>query len=533
MSFSNRPIRIAAFPPCPIPWRIDWFGDVSYPDRHVRRRQPSVTVYLSRVMDPPQDSNQRHVQVSVATLALLRIGDIWRDGLLEDRPDFKLEEFQDVQIDMSTTALIKAGLNLDERGFLLPLAEHQGHRQCTQSYCLMVRLPGERRLIIPCLELIRFYFGSSTGLITKLFLPPLTREALYAHAEFDRRSERLVLELAEMMSGASAADIGRLCLDPIAWRAAAQVGVSILKASTSNQLIYPQAFFPFEGKTTLVAAGKWLSFADQPRATFLVYNLRTCSHPFPFSSLRYEIKGGDKKPFSAEGGGARAGARDANDQPIVEHDPSNNLAPKTRAYRIEPRFPDLAPKAIWKSKTLSLDNQAVRGTSNSAPVENAALGEPGSERRTRPLNIALLASAKFGKPPSIPEFLRDVIFRMSTLQGVTIELLTESLDDGWSVQLLSLNKDVEVDEWLFTLKPGEGLQLRAASVFSFTHGHEQSCAVVVDSEPVYMRLYPTTGQDLDAVWETLRCAPEDFRDHSTDADHRVDSIGRCFLELGA
>ncbi len=122
---------------------------------------------------------------------------------------------------------------------------------------------------------------------------------------------------------------------------------------------------------------------------------------------------------------------------------------------------------------------------------------------------------------------------MSTLQGVTIELLTESLDDGWSVQLLSLNKDVEVDEWLFTLKPGEGLQLRAASVFSFTHGHEQSCAVVVDSEPVYMRLYPTTGQDLDAVWETLRCAPEDFRDHSTDADHRVDSIGRCFLELGA
>ena len=81
------------------------------------------------------------------------------------------------------------------------------------------------------------------------------------------------------MSGASAADIGRLHLDPSAWRAAAHVGASILKASLTNQTIYPQAFFPFEGKTELVAAGKWLSFADQPKATLLVYNLRSCSHP--------------------------------------------------------------------------------------------------------------------------------------------------------------------------------------------------------------------------------------------------------------
>ena len=167
-------IRIAAFPSGPTSWRIDWFGDIAYPDRYERRRQPSVSVYRSQVQDDSlHPNNQRHVWVSVATLPLLRIGDIWCDKHLQERPDYEREEFHDIQIKRGTTTLIKAGLNLNEEGFLIPSGEHQGHMQCTQSYCMMVDLPGNRRLIIPCMELIRFYFGSSNGLITKLFIPPL------------------------------------------------------------------------------------------------------------------------------------------------------------------------------------------------------------------------------------------------------------------------------------------------------------------------------------------------------------------------
>jgi hypothetical protein len=76
----------------------------------------------------------------------------------------------------------------------------------------MVELPDSRRLIIPCIELIRFYFGSSSNLLTKLFLPPLTREALYGDSRIDKRTGRLMLPLAAGISGASAADIGRLHL---------------------------------------------------------------------------------------------------------------------------------------------------------------------------------------------------------------------------------------------------------------------------------------------------------------------------------
>lgn len=232
---------------------------------------------------------QRKVWVSAGTLPLLRIGDIWRDGKLEASPDYQLERFVDLQIGSSTVHLVKAGLNLDDKGFLLPLSEHPWHLNCTHSYCVMVELSGDRQLIIPCIELIRFYFGSSSGLVTKLFLPPLQRKSLYSKSQFDSATKRLVLDLAEKISGASAADIGRMHLDTIAWRAALHVGTSALKASVAGQTVYPQGFFPFEGAKTLVAAGKWLSLGDQVQATFLVYSLRSCSHPFPFRSLRYKV----------------------------------------------------------------------------------------------------------------------------------------------------------------------------------------------------------------------------------------------------
>lgn len=548
-NFSNESPRIAVFPKDQTPWRIDWFGDISFPDRSVRRMQPSVFIHLSRVTDSRFHDDpdvllsahstvspnfQRRVWISVGTLPLLRIGDIWRDGQLDIRPDYELEEFTDIQIDQSTTTLIKAGLNLDEGGFLLPLSEHPWHIQSTQSYCVMVDLPGARRLIVPCMELIRFYFGSSSNLITKLFLPPLERDSLYENATLNTKSGLLILALAEKMSGASAADIGRLHLEPTAWRAAAHVGASILKASVANQTIYPQALFPFEGKTTLAASGKWLSFADQPRTTFLVYNLRSCAHPFPFRSLRYEVKGGRPKLPHPERGAANsnanqtwASAKESNDQPLVEHDPSNNLVPRTRSFRVEPRFPDLISKSIWKSKSISLDDQVARRKSMAAPVKSAALGEPGSERRTRPLDLALLATSEFWKSPLIPEFLRDTVFQLRFLQDVTVELLTESVHDGWSIPVsILIDEDGEIASQLFISTPDGSSRLRRASVFAFERGQKQVCAVMIESTPVHRRLYPTTGQDSDEVWKTLRCASKEFLEYPND-----DLEGSSFADL--
>ncbi|MFI5444016.1 hypothetical protein [Polaromonas sp. UC242_47] len=532
MNKNNDLLSISALPKGQTAWRVDWFGDIAYPDRSVRRKQPSVFLHLSRVTtdrfheDPavllsPDSTSpakfQRRVWVSVGTLPMLRVGDIWRNGELEARPDYQLESFPDLEINNATVTLIKAGLNLDDQGFLLPLAEHPWHIQCTQSYCVTVDLPENRRVIIPCMELIRFYFGSSSNLISKLFLPPLERDSLYESATFDRQTARLKLELAEKVSGASAADIGRLHMDPIAWRAAAQIGASALKASVAGQSIYPQAFFPFEGKTTLLAAGKWLSFAGQEKTTFLVYNLRSCSHPFPFKSIRYEVK--NSRARSVMPGGTTSelpssrkpvGAKDAAHQSLTDKDASNSLAPKVRAIRFEPRFPDLTDKPIWKSVELTGSSKAGTGI-NGAPVDQVAVGNPGSERRVRPVDLAVLMSSASWEPNSVPAFLRSTVEEILTLKGFDVALLTKSTDDGWTVPVTVLaDSDGEIDPRLFISDETGHSRLRRASVFAFSNGEEYICAAVIESSPIHIKLYPTIGQDPEEVWQTLKCAAVDF-----------------------
>ncbi len=490
-------------------------------------------VHLSRVADErfrsdpsvllsPESTGPVHFQkrawISIGTLPLLRVGDIWRDGQLYTQPDYELEEFKGIQIDTKTTTLIKAGLNIDDAGFLLPLTEHPWHLQCTRSYCVMVNLSDDTRLIIPCMELIRFYFGSSSNLLSKLFIPPLDRKSLYSTASFEARSKHLFLQLAEKISGASAADIGRLHLSPLAWRAAVVVGASLLKASVAQQPIYPQALFPFEGKTTLIAAGKWLSFAGRPRATFLIYNLRSCEHPFPFRSLSYKVTYGRAKPEQLPGDTdqsrtqpIRAAARDAQDQPLVERDASNNLAPRTRTYRIEPRFPDLTPKPIWKSRTLTHTEwlEKLDRRRNTAAVANGAVGDPGSERRVRSIDFALLSKMNPSYVEKAPEFLRPIVQELCTLEDVTVELLTESDDDGWTVPI-SLHTDTEgeIDHRLFTPTVGEDSRLRRVSMFSLKHGEKKNCLVVIESTPVHIRSF--SMPDLEDILEILRHSTADF-----------------------
>jgi hypothetical protein len=48
----NDLVSISTFPKGQTAWRIDWFGDIAFSDRAMRRKQPSVLVHLSRITDP-------------------------------------------------------------------------------------------------------------------------------------------------------------------------------------------------------------------------------------------------------------------------------------------------------------------------------------------------------------------------------------------------------------------------------------------------------------------------------------------------
>ena len=522
-------LMIAALPADGHGWRIDWFGEIAFPNRMIRRKQPSVLLHLSRVIDTryhedhsvllnPESTfvaKQRKVWISVGTLPVLRIGDIWRDGRLETAPDYELETFTDVEISSDTVSLIKAGLNLEENGFLLPRGEHPWHMQATQSSCSMIDLPGGRRLIIPCIELIRFYFGSSSNLLTKLFLPPLNREALYSKAHFSKINGQLTLALAEGISGASAADIGRMHLESDAWRSAVNVGTSLLKASLARQEIYPQAHFPFEGGTTLTASGKWLSFAGQPRSTFLVYSLRSCSHPFPFRSLRYNVT--SRRNSSAKTNEqnesqlpriVKAPQRSSDSQ-LVEEDASEKFTRRARPVLAAQRFTDLITKTIWKNRVLSAASSGAVIIAKTVCDTDAAVGDTGSDRRVRSVDLQIKIKDELQFP--VPIFLKAIVDELNALKECKVELLTDSSEDGWTVPILiTTDEEGEIDLNLFVEIAENHLRERRVAAFSVTNKKTNTILVVTELDPVYTRRYPIHGDGEFNLEETLQRATKDF-----------------------
>ena len=546
INYFNNMLCISVFPKGKTAWRIDWFGDIAFSDRTARGKQPSVLVHLSRITDsqavvdsslllePEATDHGKFLcsrRVSVSTIPLLRVGDVWSNGRLILRPDYQAETFPALQIDRSTTTLIKAGVSKDDRGFLLPLAEHPWHRQCTQSYCIEVSLSDGRRLIVPCMELIRFYFGSSSGLISKLFLPQLCREALYSDATFDQTSRHLTLRLAEKISGVSASDIGRLYLSSHAWKSAVAVYASLLKGSTAGQLAFPQAFFPFVGTTDLVAVGKWVSFAGAANSTFVVFNLRSCSHPFPFSSLKYELSDtgqhtdhqrysqGTPRHIETPGSSRRAaqhtGAPDSLDQKLVERDASNRLFAKTQRIYFERKFPDLDHKPVWKQNVLVSTGAASESTGNvTSQVTEAAVGDPGSEQRIRPISLEMISS--MDRQP--PDFLRTVVEELRRLQKTEVMLLTASVDDGWTIPTpIQYDDDGKLDSRNFVEVEGGKTRRRVVSAFRFRTQDEHSSyvdgssfyLVLIEAVPVYAR-FEEVANGFRNIWDLIDFAMKDF-----------------------
>lgn len=399
-------------------WRLDWFGECTYPSRVQRYAQPSLKVVLSSLRCDPSDlsvlplpnsTDHQHPHeawIPISALPLLVIGDLWQQGHQIASPDYQTESFKGLRISPETTSFVKAGLAIDEH-FLLPLSQHPWHRLHTQSYCVAVTLGSGGRLLVPCVEIIRFYFGSSSNFLQRLFTAPLTTNALWTSKRFNPANKHLHLVLANRLSGVSAADIGRIAENKCAWRSAAGIFASCQKASAQRHPAYPYTGFPFEGTTNLEASGIWLPFGERENATFLAYRLRSCSHPFPFTSLSYEAAdrnirhgttGGDKaesKKFS------HGRAKVKNEAADV--DPGSNKTQRTSSFYSQHRFPDLARKQVWREKIEAMPKADVYLRRADGSLEQVAFGEGDGYSEIAGMNAA--QSVKEGSI-SLPRFVQ-------------------------------------------------------------------------------------------------------------------------------
>lgn len=517
-------LRVAAFPNDDRLRRISWFGQVRYADRAKKINQPSVLVYLSEMLGSAVRSNpDRPVGgnvpiprpsthwVSVGTLTLLRIGDLWQGQRLFHRPKLQVETFESTDINDSTVHLVKAGTRLPDGNYLLPLEEHPWHRENTRSNCTMVTLANGRILVIPAMELIRFYFGSSAPLIAALFKPPLERNCLFNRVNVTHRTGHMFLDLAVGMPRASSEDIARIAGNPHAWTAARHVGDSCMAASIQGEDVHPKARFPLRGRTDLKTHGQWFSRGDMPRMIFLVNRIVACSHPFPFKSLTANL---DRLSKGAKNAFADPGASDGNapgargkfpKQPrLVEQDGSSGLTPHSYAYARDRYFPDLDHKFVGTQRPLPAGGPSRPGH-QSDPVSDLALGSTGTaDRRREAILVEALERSK------VPAFLKAAIEACLQLAGVKVQLLTGDLDHTSTLPVEMLaDEDGVIDDALWTEDNGNSRprQFGALGVSDKAH---RLILVFIESDPLYPLVYRPETDNEDETHAAMVRATKDF-----------------------
>lgn len=471
--------RLTFFPRDGAPWRIDWFGDVAFPNRRESHKQPAICLAISRVSKDISGQyhcnrsvrNQRQIWAPVGLLSTFRIGDIWQDGFLLQRETAPTMIFQGLNINRRSSRIAKAGVDINGRDYLLPAAEHPWHMRHTHSHCLVVRLTEEQQLIIPCAELIRFYFGSSGSLLATLFTPPLDKKRLYSNAYHHPGSGRLHLKLAAGISGYSASDIGRLHLNGHAWAAAAEIGQSLLEGSTRKAKAYPRTRFPFVGETTLAVLGEWLPLGKQPDRSFLVHSIQSCSHPFPFRTLAYDMI--RMSPFEESRRQLRRlqapppasqFARITHAPSVVHQDPSKRFTRGTWYAWQGVKFPDLETKSVFKKSTLIKRNPETPANQHRYSAANAwAVSEPtGTQRPVRPLELGL--PQQIQAFDSAPDFLHGLLSKLISIPDLSMTLMTESHHDGWSVTINAMQDDNRAIDNRLYLQDGNSKRVRRACV---------------------------------------------------------------------
>lgn len=381
-------------------FRIVWFGNII---RHATA--DCVVVVFAPFKVAPSTGEEQcdlskriSVTLPIAYLRKFRIGDVWEDGMWTGRRDTQAKEIFCLEISKSSTSVMPVGvpLNSDQNSpqYLLPFTDFEGHREHTHAQCVRIAVDSRSTLVIPCMELIRFYFGASGSFLKRLFSGAFALDRLYSDARMNQKSRIANITLAPDLSGVAAATVARIAFCSQARSAASWIVNSGIATAANRHNYYPKTTFPFFGKTELTARGRWITHGDS--RTFLAEQLSRCTHPFPFDSLYYSTTRSLVMPSAV----------------IKESVPSAATMNASQSNRLEPTihltgapvsstlqdmgvlvddesdlcFPDLANKRINR---VGKSTQAVSTANSKASQEELGAGFETSSSTQRGVELAI------------------------------------------------------------------------------------------------------------------------------------------------
>lgn len=273
-------------------WRLNWFGGI------VRDPEAAIEYKLQVVLTKVRDDAKgawhtedaveqdilRMVPIGVGQLPLLRMGSLWRDGKLEILRS-GVEQVFDLDIPPGVTNYYIATDKIGLAG-LVPFRAHRLMSYGKNTKCIVLPHDGDPAgIIIPTVELIRFYYANSTRLSKAIF----DGEFVYSPSSiYDPDYTGLDGKLAVICRRQDVSDddcwtIARILNSQAAFDGARRVNDSMMRDFANTQHANPESAFPFSGKTRIKARCKKVGYAP---ARWLVLSLVSCTASFPYEDLQ-------------------------------------------------------------------------------------------------------------------------------------------------------------------------------------------------------------------------------------------------------
>jgi len=308
-------IKIIGFPDDDQTWRIDWFDGVSL--NPVVESDPTIRVMLTPVdikTNPIlQDwttiwKNRKIIRLSVSYLNLISIGSTWRKGKLVSSLNSNTDNDNAFQVYIPSQNVVPIfkpiGTEAIEGNIRWNYSTFSNTQclvleNCKFSFRNNQKVIGS--VIIPCPELVRFYFATSTKLVRKIIFHSdvnLWNElVLVKDAEGNIRTDwsgpEMLLTLKTLIPNSDCWTIARLWTDVIAQREVNRLYRSMAGTVTMSQKaenLNIEMGFPFQGTSKLQVYGK----ISADRRSLLVLNIVACDADFLFSKLKLDRENSNK-----------------------------------------------------------------------------------------------------------------------------------------------------------------------------------------------------------------------------------------------
>ncbi|WP_157830568.1 hypothetical protein [Aeromonas sobria] len=418
-------------------WRVDWKGAV-LPNPGITT-EPFFQIVISPFFGNPSGisgdrrasvnqtdvDQQKTINIGIGQLPLISTGSIWHDGLCQEFTAGKYETINNLLISPQTTQIITATHKENGKN-IIPYKSYRVGRAGAGSKLIAVERNGDPfALIIPVMELVRFYYAVSTNLAHAIFSGTLQHNPdsiinisrTYYRAEDDR----FFLGLREHVSDEEGWIIARILHSKEAFLAYSKVHDTVLKSAINHKFLHIESNFPFAGKTNLEARVKWIQQSKDSPWRCLILSLERCSAPFPYSALTV-IRDNDgtgaenetdrpkeeKKPYSRRNATSTKNAEDPSLQ--SETDTNSNLSNVTLALPSD-RFGILNGRKPDKPKKLECQYHSVGSSLKDFAIEALGTGLGGyglEENHVQKANISPTYVRKKGAKASFDTLISAI-----------------------------------------------------------------------------------------------------------------------------